>query len=87
MPRLLAALLVVAALGACGMKGPLYLPEGESDAPPLKDQGIDPVLDPSQPWDADNLDDPIDDSVEASDETDDTEATNEPGEALDPEAP
>lgn len=83
MPRLLAALLVVAALGACGMKGQLYLPEGESDAPPLKDQGIDPVLDPSEPWDADDRDDPIDDQEGA----DDTEATNEPGEALDPEAP
>ena len=35
--RLTAVFLVCAGLAACGMKGPLYLPEGESSAPPLDD--------------------------------------------------
>jgi predicted small lipoprotein YifL len=56
MLRLTAVLVICAGLGACGMKGPLYLPEGESSAPPLDDQGIDPVTDPSRPADAEDSD-------------------------------
>ena len=56
MPRLTVLLLVLAGLAACGMKGPLYLPEGESSAPPLDDRGIDPVTDPSRPVDAEDSD-------------------------------
>ncbi len=86
MRRLLAAMLIVAVLGACGMKGELYLPEGESNAPPLKDQGIDPVLDPSEPWDADDLDDPIDGP--ADDEgAEEAETGTTPDDTPDPESP
>ena len=54
MLRLIAVLLICAGLAACGMKGPLYLPDGESSAPPLDDRSIDPVTDPSRPVEAED---------------------------------
>jgi predicted small lipoprotein YifL len=73
MSRLTAVLLVCAGLAACGMKGPLYLPEGESSAPPLDDRSIDPVTDPSRPVDAEDSD-----RFENPEETGETLAEDDP---------
>ncbi len=82
MHRLSAALVVCACLAACGMKGPLYLPEGESDAPPLDDRSIDPVTDPSRAVDAEDTD-RFENPEETGETRDDDEGEAEPEDPAD----